>query len=267
MITHGLLLELHDHIDRYGADDRADAVLRIRADRIALIALAGLGDASSADDLLAMAQDRGTSRQQMRARLANDPVIYRADLTPDHWAELRRRLGEESAILDEVLGLELEARAEGVAAIDPAGSLSDRRFPSGGTESHAALLLIDRLVETRSAPDRGESQSPDFLLQNDHNADWLTRPEVVELIDEISTPHRSRWRSEYVDNLGRLADDVVGLLADLRLVEQVPDEDGTWRAKLLPAAARFTSAAGGVDDNDPEAAHAAGSGEEQSTLW
>ena len=73
-------------------------------------------------------------------------MLYRSDLTDDEWGELRRRLGEEERTLDEMFGLVLEARAEGLAAIDPAGTLADRRFPTTGTTGHATLVLIERIA-------------------------------------------------------------------------------------------------------------------------
>ncbi len=42
--------------------------------------------------------------------------------------------------------VEVEARAEGIAAIDVDGGCSDQPFPRSGTTPHAALLLLDALV-------------------------------------------------------------------------------------------------------------------------
>ncbi|MEZ5310333.1 MAG: TIGR02678 family protein [Microthrixaceae bacterium] len=284
MIAQGLMAELHDHVERYGSDDEADAVLRVRADRIALIALSEIVDATSADDLLHQASLRGTPRQQMRSALANDPVLYRDDVSVENWVELRRRLGDESMILDEMLGLGLEARAEGVAAIDPAGTLTDRRFPSSGTEAHAALLLIDELVAGRTwqldSPDQidgpagsedpvesgGSTESDDPTESYDPTGEWLARPEIVEILAEISVPHTRRWRSELVDNPNRLADVVIDLLVELRLAEKVDRPDRVWQARLRPAAARFTVAAGEINQS-PDGSGAHVDPQEQPSLW
>lgn len=251
MIAHGLLVELHDHVERYGADGDADAVLRIRADRIALIALPGLGNATSADDLVAQARERATPRQQMRAALANEPVVYRSDLSEENWAELRRRLREESTILDEMLALELEARAEGVAAIDPPGTLSDQRFPRGGTEAHAALLLIDRLVEARGSDAGGDAER------------WFSRDELFKMIGDLAASYSRRWSTKYDERPDKLTDVVVDLLVDLRLAVRSFDSDGSWRARLTPAAARFTSAS--EDDSGKGAGTSAA--DVQASLW
>ena len=254
MIANGLLFELHDRVERYSTDGDADAVLRVRADRIALVPLAGTSEADSAEDLRRRAHDRGTSRQRMRARLANDPVVYRDDLEPDAWSELRRRLGEESAILDEVLGLGLEARSEGVAAIDPGGSLSDRRFPAGGTESHAALLLIDRLASRRTAGEDGDAD------------DVFPGSVVMAILQGLAELHARRWKSDLVERPERLVVAVVDLLIEMRLAERLePPEtlERDWSLRILPGAARFALAAGdGTDESETS-----DDTSEQASLW
>src|SRR5690606_9970260 len=119
MIDHGLAGELHDHVDAYASDETADAVLELRPDRIVMVPLPTVVGADDAATVLARADGRGVTRQWLRSRLVEEPVVYRDDLTDAEWAELRRRLGEEERILDEMFGLVLESRAEGVAAIDP----------------------------------------------------------------------------------------------------------------------------------------------------
>ena len=143
MIRHGLAGEMHDRIDRYATDRAADAVLRIRPDRIALLPLPALARSETVGQVLDRSAQRLSARAWMRALLLEEPVLYRTDLADGEWAELRNRLNEESAILGEMFGLDIEARAEGVMAIDPEDGLTDSRFPQTATVGHAALLLID----------------------------------------------------------------------------------------------------------------------------
>ena len=150
MIARGLAYELHEHIEAYASDESADAVLKIRADRIPLLPLPALAGADSPQSLLARAERRSATRQWMRCRLVEEPVLYRSDLSDAEWSEPRRRLGEEERLLDEMFGLALESRAEGIAAIDPSGALAGRRFPTGGTIGHATLLVIARLHEEQN---------------------------------------------------------------------------------------------------------------------
>lgn len=223
MIDHGLATELHEHVDAYADDHEADAVLRLRPDRIVLVTAPPLVGAADAADLRERSDRRSVAnRQWMRSRLVEDPVIYRDDLTPAEWGELRRRLGEEERMLDEMFGLAVEARAEGVAAIDPSGDLAETRFPRTGTEGHAALLLLDRL-------DGGRSHT------------WV---EVVAVVAALAEQHRRRWSKDLVDAPEKLARRVLEQLVDVRLAARVPveagDGDGEPGVWLLPGAARFS---------------------------
>lgn len=287
MIAQGLMVELHDRVERYTTDGAADAVLKVRADRIALVSLSGTSAAETADDLRRRANERGTTRQRMRARLANDPVVYRDELEPDDWSELRRRLGEEASILDEVLGLGLEARAEGVAAIDPSGSLSDRRFPAGGTESHAALLLIDRLVADSTGPSSGATPEVGDAAsgaaadgETGRRRHTYRSDELVTVMAELAAQNVRRWKRDLVERPEHLLEEVVALLVDLRLAARVvPDGTGTagsWSLRLLPGAARFALVSpgdparglldGGPPDRGPQR-EAAADGGDQGSLW
>lgn len=275
MIAHGLAAELHAHVDAYAADDTADAVLKVRPDRIALVPLPSLVGAATSDELLERAERRTATRQWMRGRLVEDPVLYADDLTEAEWGELRRRHREEERILHEMFGLVLEARAEGVAAVDPSGSLADRSFPVGGTLGHAALLLIEAM--------RPEGVEPEPVVP------WT---DVAAHIRAFAAEHARHWSDELVGAPDRLARQVTDLLVDLRLAEWAApaapgpapaeavgvgqpavaptavaavDETGCGTGReaglrLLPAAARFLAVVAGTASGD-------GAGEAQDALW
>ena len=214
MIRHGLASEAHDRVDRYVGDSEADAVLRIRPDRVALLPLSALASSETVDALLDRSEQRRSyPRRWMRSTLLEEPVVYRNDLADDEWAELRRRLGEEARIFDEMFGLQIEARAEGMAAIDPEDGMTDSRFPLGGTLGHAALLAIGRLIEAERSV--------------------IERREFVSTVEALATEHRRHW-SKLADEPERLAAAVLELLQDHRLADVC---DGTVR--LLPAAWRY----------------------------
>ena len=216
MIRHGAASEAHDRVDRYAADSEADAVLRIRPDRVALLPLPALARAETVEDLLDRSDLRQLSvRAWMRSALLEEPVLYRSDLSDDEWAELRRRLGEESSIFDEMFGLRLEVRAEGVAAIDPDDGMTDSRFPRSGTVAHAALLLINRLTEAGS--------------------DSVALCEVVETVASLAEEHCRYW-SQLADAPDRLTDAALELLQDHRLTDTRGET-----VRLLPAAWRYAA--------------------------
>lgn len=216
MISHGAASEEHDRVDRYKSDREADAVLRIRPDRVALLPLSVLARSETVEDLLDRSEQRQSSlRAWMRSALLEEPVLYRSDLSDDEWTELRRRLGEESSIFDEMFGLRLEVRAEGVAAIDPDDGMTDSRFPRSGTVAHAALLLINRLTEAGS--------------------DSVALCEVVETVASLAEEHRRYW-SQLADDPARLTDAALELLQDHRLTD-IRGET----VRLLPAAWRYAA--------------------------
>ena len=216
MIGCGAATEMHAHIDSYASDGSADAVLRVRPDRVALLTLPVLARAETPEQLVDRSEQRRASRPWMRSLLLEEPVVYRSDLTDGEWAELRRRLGDEARIFNEMFGLSIEARAEGLAAIDPESGLTDSRFPAGGTVGQAALLLIDRLVAAERNP--------------------VERTAAVAAVAELAEVHRVRSRhwAQIADDHERLTDDILELLQDHRLA-QVSGE----AVELLPAAWRY----------------------------
>ena len=216
MIECGAATELHARVDSYASDGSADAVLRVRPDRVALLALPVLARVDTPAQLLDRSEQRSGSRPWMRSMLLEEPVVYRDDLTDSEWSELRRRLGEETRMFNEMFGMSIEARAEGMAAIDPDGGLTDSRFPAGGTLGQAALLLIDHLV----AADRNP----------------VERRSVVAAVEDLAEVHRvqSRHWAQIADDPEGLTDQILELLQDHRLAE-VREET----VELLPAAWRY----------------------------
>lgn len=236
MIQNGIASEMHDQVDRYAADETADAVLSVRPDRVALVPLPALARSETAEQVLDRSDQRLSSRAWMRSVLLEEPVLFRSDLTDSEWSELRQRLGEEAAVFDDMFGLHLESRAEGIMVIDPENELTDSRFPRSGTLGHAALLLIDRLVhqDRTSAevpPDSGTDDDRDSV-----NAGRVpfARSDVVDVVACLAAEHRRYW-SQDADNPERLTGDVLDLLCDHRLAEV--DGDVVW---LLPPAWRYS---------------------------
>ena len=88
-------------------------------------------------------------RHSIFRRLADDPVLYLADLTDEERAYLASPTGRQllRRAADQG-GFVLEDRAEGVLFIDTEGLATDTRFPDdASTAKVAALLLLDRMGE------------------------------------------------------------------------------------------------------------------------
>ncbi len=224
LIHTGLAAELHEKVGRYETDADADAVLEFDPDRVALLPLPALSRAETPSDLIDRSAARANTRQWLRARLVEDPVLYAVDVTEPEWSELRRRIGEERAMLDDMFGLQLEARAEGVVAIDPEDRLTDIAFPAANTLNHAALLLLDALIERGGEVDRADMET---------------------MLATMIERHARHWSKSQTASVPALADRVIRLLGDLRLL-QVDDT----RVRSLPAAARYAVIESEVDGDE-----------------
>jgi len=217
LIARGVMRELDRTVAGYESDGDADALLEIRNDRLALLAAPPLVGTDSAEQLLERAAGDATGRAAVRRRLAEDPVVDAQDLAPQDWAELRRRLREEVRYLEEMFGFVIEARAEGVAAVDVEGGCSDHAFPRPGTVPHAALLLVHALVDRY----RDDGAGPAELDE-----------ELAALVDRYGR----YWSQDAVSDPGTLRTNVVDLLVLMGLVALAPD----GRVAPRPVAARFT---------------------------
>lgn len=218
LMEKGCVSELHSHVEQFESDASADAVLAIRHDRILMLALPTLGSASTAEQLVDRERQRLATRQWLRARVVEDPVLYREDLTDDEWREWRGRRKDEEGHFDEMFGYILETRAEGSCVIDPAGSRAEKVFPVGGTVGHAALLLLMAMTQERQ------------------ERAWWSHDDVTKNIRDNATKHASHWRREALESPESVAREVLSLLETARLIERRRLR-GEWR--LLPASARF----------------------------
>jgi len=190
--------------------------------------------------------ERTAARHAVFRRLLDDPVVYKDELD----ARGRDWLAAGSGFLYERLerdaGLAVERRAEGLAATDAAGTLTDTAFPEGGsTVKHAALLLCEWLAERArgvgpavrplgSAPAAGE---PSAARAGPDRAP-IPWPEVVARVRAHQVEHATRWSREWEATEGgaeALAREAARLLAGFGLAAFAPDGGLAPR----PACARF----------------------------
>ena len=163
------------------------------------------------------------ARHQLMRRLLEEPVLY-ADELDDR--EATYLASQRHALLSQVVaatGADVEVRAEGIAVVDPAGDLTDLRFPTAGTESHAALLLGQRLLAHARAA--GNAAAP------------MARSELRAALDELAQHYRAYWsKAACKDSVSRsrLFEDALGRLEALRLVRSTPEG-----VVALPALGRF----------------------------
>lgn len=237
----GVLRERDGDADRYADSHQGDVLYDIDDRRIAQLV-----SAPSSPSLVDRPEDlpveaypdtedgaKLRARHQVMRRLLDDPVVYYDDLDERQHEWLTHSLGFVRERLEADVGLTVERRAEGLAAVDPDKELADETFPDGAsTVKHAALLLAELLTDRATAArDAGEDIPvvADAVLH-----DWTAR-----LAADVGT--RCGWRAAYTDGPNgaqELAGDALALLVRFGLVRRAP---GGWQPR--PALARFAPAA------------------------
>jgi uncharacterized protein (TIGR02678 family) len=126
-------------------------------------------------------------RWKLTRILLDDPVLYYDDLTDDELAYLTRQRGFITARINELTGLVPEARAEGVAMVDPMDDLTDARMPEQGTHGHITLLLSGHLAQADGPVEPAELAVRVRRLAVEHGGFWSksarepgAEPELVE---------------------------------------------------------------------------------------
>jgi uncharacterized protein (TIGR02678 family) len=159
-------------------------------------------------------------RHSLARRLLDDPVLYYRDLSEEERGYLDRQRGPLLKRLTDATGLVAEARAEGIALIDPTGEATDLGMPEEGTDGHATLLLADFLAERMRSADYGPVP---FAL-------------LVRHMAVLADAHRGHWRKDATTPGSErgLTIQAVRRLTALGLVSDGPDG-----IRPLPALARF----------------------------
>ena len=157
-----------------------------------------------------------------RRRMVEDPVVLYADLPAAEAEFLRRYQRREGYWLDRYFGLQVEARAEGVAVIDPEEYLTDLSFPAGSTVARMALLMLEPLL-AQSAPREADGGYPVSIGQIRHAC------------GDLAGRYPSAWAKGDLANLDALASKVADMLFQTGLARHVSGDD----AVLVPAACRW----------------------------
>ncbi len=159
-------------------------------------------------------------RRRLARRLLDDPVVYLDDLDDVEREYLRTQRTHLLARLADGTGLEPEARAEGLALLDPTGETTDLSMPEEGTDGHATLLLATYLAD----PERHDR--------------WVPLDELETHTAALVEEHGPHWRKAVREPGGArdLAATAVGRLLALDLVER---EGEAVRGR--PALARYAA--------------------------
>ncbi len=239
----GVLTERDGDAEGYARRGEGDALYDV-ADRLLGQLLASPRPPALAGSPARMAEEarpqteegeRVAARHALFRALLDDPVLYLEDLDDRARAWLEHGRGHLYDRLEEDVGLVVERRAEGLAAVDPAGVVTDSRFPEGNsTVKHAALLLCEWLADRARACGAGSGAT------GPSTGACVTPAALEERVAALREAHGSRWAREYAgdaDGVALLAREAMAVLLGFGLAART---EAGWVAR--PAAARFAPA-------------------------
>jgi uncharacterized protein (TIGR02678 family) len=170
---------------------------------------------------------RTVLRRQMARRLLDDPVVYIDTLDTDSRAYFVNQRGAMAVRLCDATGLIAEQRAEGLALVDEAGSLTDVAMPAEGTDAHATLLVAEFLASVyRQRPASAPGLQVGLIREQD----------VVDHLRESKHRYGKYWRKSAREAGAEreLAEIAIERLEKLQLIVR---ESDTLHPR--PAIARF----------------------------
>ncbi|CAM5621663.1 TIGR02678 family protein [Streptomyces canus] len=218
LVDWGALVETEGQVAAVAEERGGEALLTVDREIARAIVAGPLTQSRDGADLVRRAADPGFGgpRTYVRRRLVETPAVHLDDLTGAEREWLRTRQRRESQAFSELLGLEAEIRAEGIALVDPDGDLTDLHLPGTGTVAQAALLLVGRLVDRLRPEDPGHPAVGGRLVIGVPVPDKLLPQLLDELVEEYGG--RSNWQRGLVEDRDALLAAVLDLLVRMRLM-------------------------------------------------
>ncbi|MEU2908369.1 TIGR02678 family protein [Streptomyces massasporeus] len=218
LVDWGVLTETDGQVAAVAEERGGEALLTVDRE-IARVVVAGpLAQSRDGADLVRRAADPGFGgpRTYVRRRLVETPVVHLDDLTDTEREWLRTRQRREAQAFSELLGLEAEIRAEGIALVDTEGELTDLHLPGTGTVAQAALLLLERLVDRLRPEEAGHPAVGGRLVIGVPVPDGLLPELLDDLIEEYG--RRGSWQRGHLQDRDGFLAAVLDLLVRMRLM-------------------------------------------------
>jgi len=218
LVDWGVLVETEGHVSAVAEERTGEALLTVDREIARAVVAGPLAQSRDGVDLVHRAADPGFGgpRTYVRRRLVETPVVHLDDLTDAEREWLRTRQRREAQAFSELLGLEAEIRAEGIAMVDPDDELTDLHLPGTGTVAQAALLLVERLVARVRPEDPGHPAVGGRLVIGVPVPDGLLPELLDELIEEYG--RRSNWQRGHLEDRDGFLAAVLDLLVRMRLM-------------------------------------------------
>jgi uncharacterized protein (TIGR02678 family) len=218
LVDWGVLVETEGHVGAVAEERAGEALLTVDREIARAVVAGPLAQSRDGADLVRWAADPGFGgpRTYVRRRLVETPVVHLDDLTDAEREWLRTRQRREAQAFSELLGLEAEIRAEGIALIDTDDELTDLHLPGTGTVAQAALLLVERLVGRMRPEDPGHPAIGGRLVIGVPVPDGLLPDLLDELIEEYG--RRANWQRGHLEDRDGFLAAVLDLLVRMRLM-------------------------------------------------
>lgn len=218
LVDWGVLVETEGQVTAVAEERAGEALLTVDRDIARAVVAGPLAQSRDGADLVRRAADPGFGgpRTYVRRRLVETPVVHLDDLTDAEREWLRTRQRREAQAFSELLGLEAEIRAEGIALIDTDDDLTDLHLPGTGTVAQAALLLVERLVERLRPEDPGHPAVGGRLVIGVPVPHGLLPGLLDELIEEYGG--RGTWQRGHLEDRNGFLAAVLDHLARMRLM-------------------------------------------------
>lgn len=218
LVDWGVLVETKGHVAAVAEERAGEALLTVDREIARAVVAGPLAQSRDGADLVRRAADPGFGgpRTYVRWRLVETPVVHLDDLTDAEREWLRTRQRREAQAFSELLGLEAEIRAEGIALVDTEDELTDLHLPGTGTVAQAALLLVERLVDRLRPEDPGHPAVGGRLVIGVPVPDGLLPALLDELIEEYG--RRSNWQRGHLEDRDGFLAAVLDLLVRMRLM-------------------------------------------------
>ncbi|WP_369033141.1 TIGR02678 family protein [Streptomyces adonidis] len=199
-------------------EQAGEALLTVDREIARAVVAGPLAQSRDGADLVRRAADPGFGgpRTYVRRRLVETPVVLLDDLTDAEREWLRTRQRREAQAFSELLGLEAEIRAEGIALIDPDAELTDLHLPGTGTVAQAALLLVARLADRLRPAGPGHPAVGGRLVIGVPVPEGLLPGLLDELIEEYG--RRANWMRGHLEDRDGFLAAVLDLLTRMRLM-------------------------------------------------
>ncbi|MER5211846.1 TIGR02678 family protein [Streptomyces sp. NPDC002838] len=218
LVDWGVLVETEGQVAAIAEERAGEALLTVDREIARVIVAGPLAQSRDGTDLVRRAADPGFGgpRTYVRRRLVETPVVHLDDLTDAEREWLRTRQRREAQAFSELLGLEAEIRAEGIALVDTEDELTDLHLPGTGTVAQAALLLVERLVDRLRPEHPGHPAVGGRLVIGVPVPDGLLLDLLDELIEEYG--RRSNWQRGHLEDRDGFLAAVLDLLVRMRLM-------------------------------------------------